>query len=282
MRTYSGFLLFENLLDFIPTTNSSLYGFGKFVLSPRVPIVQEDCGTTVGTIIDLNYDHEGELELATDLTLTKARIDTLLAAGTYSIVVRSTHSCTSIGGVCQKCYAGTYIDQSIPPVGSTVEITPLYNYQTDVLRGTGTLSYFPLTESPESYIKALVIKNGLIVTSGVVISGNSLTVTPALPLNSNLVVKYYKITTQPFMGFLSKTYSGSLLGIKELPTEALPLRTSLFQSIIDTSKLTLMEGELKTFPLIPDSYKSYSPKISNKLERALYILSLYALFSNSQ
>lgn len=281
MRTYSGFLLFENLLDQVPTDNSSLYGFGQLILSPRVPIVEEDCNTTVGTKIDLNYDREGELELATDLTLTKARIDTLLAAGTYTISVRTTSSCTSQGGVCQKCYAGTYVDQATPPVGTMVTLAPMYNYQTDVLRGTGSLSYFPLTEAPENYEKALVIQNGLILTSGYTISGNSLTTPAAVPLNSNLVVKYYRLTAQPFMGYLSNTYSGSLLGAKPLETSSLLLRPGLFQSIIKIPQLELMEKELKILSLIDPGYLTYSSQIKNTLERALFILSLYSIFINA-
>lgn len=281
MRTYSGFLLFENLLDSIPQINSSLYGFGKMTLSPRVTIVDDDCGTTVGTIVDLNYDREGELELATELTLTKTRIDSILSSGKYQIAVRTAHSCVSAGGVCQKCYAGTYIDAPIPPVGTVIEMPPSYNFQTDVLRGTGALLYFSLSQSPDTYEKALVIKDGVILTSGYTISGSGITLSAPLALNSNIVVKYYKTSTQPYMGYMANTYSGSLLGIKYLPTDSLILRSGLFQSLILEPQLVSMEKELKVFTLIPDSLLSYSSQIKNRLERALYILCLYSLFSNA-
>jgi len=281
MRTYSGFLLFENLLDSVPQINSSLYGFGKMVLSPRVTIVDDDCGTTVGTIVDLNYDREGELELATEATLTKSRIDSILSGGTYQIAVRTAHSCVSTDGVCQKCYAGTYIDAPIPPVGTVVEMSPSYNFQTDVLRGTGSLLYFSLSQAPDTYEKALVIQNGIIQTTGYTISGSGITLTSPLALNSNIVVKYYKTSTQPYMGYMADTYSGSLLGIKYLPTDSLVLRSGLFQKLIAEPQLVSMEKELKAFPLIPDSLLTYSTRIKNRLERALYILCLYSLFSNA-
>lgn len=281
MRTYSGFLLFEDVLDFCPNTSPDLFQFVQNVIRPRVLVVEEDCFTTIGKVISVNYEIEGLKELSTDTVINKARIDTLLTAGTYTVAVRNLFSCITPTGICRKCYAGTYIDQTAPAVGAYVRLEPEYSYQTDVLIGNGTKSVFTLTESPADYSKAIVIINGVIQTTGYTISDTTITLSVAPALNSNVVVKFYVISSQPFVGFLARTFTGSLLGLRALPTQTINIRPSLAQTLFTEEELTIVKNTLiSKHKTITRNYVDYIDTIEDKLEKAIYLGMLYGLYSN--
>lgn len=280
MRTYSSFLLFEEVLDFVPQTDTGLYLFTQDVIKPKVRVVEADCGTTVGRVIPVNYEIEGLIELATDIIINKTRIDTLLTAGTYFVAVRDLYSCVSSQGICQRCYQGTYIDTTAPALSATVRLLPEYNYQTDVLVGTGSQTIYTLTEDPADYEKVLVIINGTIQLAGYTIVGTTLTMSVAPAFGTDVVVKFYKTTAQPFVGWLSQTYSGAVLGMKPLPTQLLHIRPSLAESLYSEEELHIMFGKLQNYPLIPSDSLNYTETIHNKLERAIYISMLYGVYSN--
>lgn len=280
MRTYSGFLILEDLFNYIPTTNQTMYQFSDFVMRPKVNVVETDCLTKIGEIVPTTYEIEGEVELATDMTLTKARLDFLLGQGQYTIALRNSHSCVSQGGICSKCYHGTYIDQPFPAVNTPVIMDNSYDYQTDVLQGDGSTKNFTLTQTPDLYDKILLIFMGMIVTTGFTITGTTLTLDTAPPLNSNLVVRYYKHTTQPFMGYLAKSYSGSLLGMSVLPTDNLHLRSGLMQQLLGDSQLEIVKQQLEAYKIVTSPYINYIDTIKDKLEKALYLLAIYGIFAN--
>lgn len=281
MRTYSGFLLLEDVLDYLPASNGTLYNFAKSILNPVVTVVSEDCGTTLGKIIEINYEVEGRIELSTGNPITETRILNLLALGIYKIAIRSLDSCVALNGVCRTCYHGTFLDLTSPAIGTKTKIVPEYNYQTDVARGDGVKTVFDLTEDPANYTKVLVIQNGVIMLSGYIISGLTITLTVPPALGVNIVIHYYKNTAQPFMGYLANTYSGSLLGLKALPTQAVHLRPSLFHIVLSDVQIDLAKEELNTaYPLVTAPYIDYIGHVKDKLEKSLYIAVLYGLYSN--
>lgn len=280
MRTYSNFLLFEEVLDFAPQSDTTLYQFIQDMTRPAVRVVSADCQTTVGTMVPMSYEIEGLIELATDATITKTRIDTILATGTYSVAVRDLYSCVSPSGICVRCYQGTYIDKDVPAINDMVHLLPEYNYQTDVVLCNGIKKVFTLTETSADYEKALVLINGVIQTTGYSISGTTLTMAVAPVNGTHIVIKFYKTTTQPFVGWLANSYSGSLLGMKPLPTQPLHIRPSLAQSLYSDEQLNIMALRLQNYKFIPSDSLQYVENIHDKLEKAIYIGMLYGIFSN--
>jgi hypothetical protein len=281
MRTYSGFLLLEDLLDFLPNSNASIVSFANDIISPIVTVSQSDCGTRIGTKIPIDYEIEGRVELATDTVIGKTRIDELLTAGTYKVATRSSHSCTAVGGICQLCYAATFMDKPIPDIGSKLKMPAEYNYQTDVLIGDGLKSVFDLTEPSTHYDYAHVIINGAIQSTGFTFGDMTLTMSTPPAYNTNVVVRYFRITGQPYLGYLSDTYSGSLLGMKPLPAQSLNVRPSLIQKSLSDDKINQVKQEIRrTYKLIPSTYIEYVDRIPDKLEKSLYLVVLYGIHAN--
>jgi hypothetical protein len=198
VRSYTGLLIFENLFDNIPTLSQDMVNFASSILKPNLPVVEHDCGTTLGTIEICNFESEGLIELATDLRLTKTRIEQILSQGIYEVAVRHTSTCISKGGVCAKCYAGTYHDQPIPKVLDRVTVLPEFRVNTEVVVSKiNGLQYSTITD-PESYDKAYVFRKGILLTPVVdyTLVNGTLTLTDA-PIEENniaihcFVVCYY-------------------------------------------------------------------------------------------
>lgn len=281
MRTYSAFLLFEEVLDFAPQGDIKLYQFIKDVINPRVKVISANCLTTTGSTVNVTYEIEGLIELSTNVPITRARIDVLLAAGTYFTSTRALYSCVATGGICTRCYNGTYLDMTTPTVGSTIRLMAEYNYLIDVFTCNGVLTTYTLTEPTANYTKALVIIDGVIQTSGYTIVNQTLTMSVAPTLGKHIVVRYYHTTAQPYVGLLSTTYSGALLGMKPLPTQLLNIRPSLAQTLYTEEELNIMRAQLSTYKLIPTDMIEYISTIHDKFEKAIYISMLYGIFSNA-
>lgn len=282
MRTYSGFLLFEDVLDFLDPTNTTIYNFALNVIKPIVTVTTSDCGTKIGRNIDVNFEIEGLIELATGLTISESRIVSILSSGIYKVAIRDLHACVAINGICQSCFKGTYIDQPVPNIGNNIRLEPDYNYQTDVLVGNGVGTTFTLSESPANYTKIIVIINGTIQLSGYTIVGTTITFTSPLTFDTHAVIRFHKNTTQPFIGYLAQTYAGALMGLKALPTPLLHIRPSLLQSSFTNTEFMVVQQELKRVydNIIDPSYFDYLDKITDPLEKAIYISVLHGLYAN--
>jgi hypothetical protein len=282
MRSYSGFLLLEDVLDFAPTDNGDLYNFLQKTIRPTVKLVEEDCLTKIGRSIDVNFEIQGFKELATDLPITRTRINDLLAVGQYFVAIRSLYSCVSKDGICRACYNGSYIDQTAPAVGSFTRLEPEYNFQTDLIVGTGITTVFTLSQSSDTYTRVLLVKEGVIQTGGYSVSGSTLTLDTALPQGDHLVVKFMKTTAQPYVGYLARTYTGSLLGMQSLTTQNIIIRPSLAQSLFTDEELNLAKGILESSyrGIVTSNFIDYIDTMQDKLERAIFISLLYGLYSN--
>jgi hypothetical protein len=282
MRTYSSFLLFEDVLDYLDSTNTTIYNFCLNAIRPIAKVVTADCGTKIGRNVDVNFEIEGLIELATGLTISQARITSILSSGVYKVAVRDLHACVAIDGICQSCYKGTYIDSTIPAIGANIRLEPDYNYQTDVLIGNGGTTVFTLSESPSNYNKVLVIIGGIIQNSGYTISGTTITFTSPLAFNTNAVVRFHKLTTAPFVGYLAQTYAGALMGMKPLPTQVIHIRPSLLQASFTQTEFDTVKKELERVyhDIIDPSSIDYIDSIIDPLEKALYIALLHGLYAN--
>lgn len=281
MRSYSGFLILEDLLDNLPSSNPNLVNFCYDVTNSFVTVIEEDCQTPVGEWITLDFSYLGYTELSTGLPLTQARITTILSMGVYNIAIRSLDTCISTGGVCQTCHKGSFIDHAIPSVGSVIRITPDYNYQTDVILSDGVTGTFTLTENADNYDKIIVVIDGVVISSGYTVTGSEIVFSPVPTLGTYIACRFNKTTNQPFLGYISSKYTGALLGMSTLPTQSLFLKHSLIQKNITATALAQAEAELiQYFPMITSNYIRYLDTIKDPLEKALYISVLYGIYGN--
>lgn len=280
MRQYSNFLLFEGLLDTIPSDLPAIKNLAKAICTPSIKIVSADCNTFLGEPANVDYDREGDIATDTKIALTGTRLNSLLAANTSKVFVRKVHNCTADGGVCQLCYKGTYQFNTLPAVSSIVPLIPEYVGKYDILTGTGTTQIFQLGPVDFTASRTVVYYNGEIVNSATyTVDPTALTITfnTALVVNTRYIVKRYHITNDGLLGFFAKTYSSSLFGIKEIPTVPLLLRESFYNSLITDGDLDYCFDQLKTLQ-VPGTHMDYYSRITSKLEKALFILYTYILY----
>lgn len=285
-RTYANFLLFEDVLDNLPEDSATIMQQAvNMLLNPIVQVVENDCHTLLGKVVTTNYELEGLTSLATGIKLSRAYIDSLLAAGAYTVRVRDLHACTSHekGGICQKCYEATMLGETAPNVGTTFSIPTSLIYQSDVIVGNGYSAQYPLSQTEDDWYDVKVIQNGQIVDPSLYTLGFDYIEFPSIvATNSVYVVHFFQENTEPFQGYIAKTYSGGLLGMEPLPTLPTMLRESLYYSMFPDTFISLMLEELNQLHEIPAAYSEYIERIHDRLEKVLYILYLYALYKNIQ
>lgn len=281
MRTYSNFLLFEDILDNLPPDNITLASSVASLNTPSVRVVEEDCGTLLGTTLDLTPEVEGLVELATGNNISRSRIETLLGQGKYKIAIRDLHSCNSVGGICRKCYEGQYLYTTAPAVNTISKLSSTMNIQTDIITGSDTSYSYRLSLDEEDYDYLILVQNGVPFTDFTV-SGNILTFNNQIQDSVVFIVRYFKNTSEPLQGYMSRTYTGDLLGMKPLPSLPLLLKESLYSAILTDSILGSMSKAIYRYRTIPSTFLDYLDRIPNKLEKALFILYLYAIYANIQ
>lgn len=86
--------------------------------------------------------------------------------------------------------------------------------------------------------------------------------------------------TQPFFRYLAASYSGSLIGIRPLPTAKLPVRKSLLDLAITDAHIDAAFRRLRNYKAIPDNMLEFCKSTEDKLEKALFIIALYSIFSS--
>lgn len=283
MRSYSNYLLFEDILDNLPVSSALLQQVATMLIYPSVTIIEEDCGTLLGKVVDLNFELEGFTELATGVSLSRTRINTLLSQGNYKIHIRDLHSCTSKGGICRKCYEATFLGETAKPINTITTLTPKLNYQTDLINGNNIKSTFTLSQTSDDYYSVLVIKDGAIYPDSEYVLGYDTITFITLPVPTTTevyTIHYYKENSEPLLGYISKTYSGGLLGLQPLPALNLILNEKLYLSIVSDGFIPLMIKELNNYRTIPTTFLQYIDNIQDKLEKIIFMLLLYAVYGN--
>lgn len=221
MRSYLTSLIFEKLFDNVPDTDKDVYNLAQLVISPRLKVVEENCGTTVGEIETIGYRVEGEVELATNQHISKDRLNYLLSQGIYDVATTHVHTCTSKGGVCARCFSAEFQEKPYPNVGDYVIVDPEKILHIEVLDCSSGQYNYQMTMDVSLFKRIRVYHNGILKPeSSYVASGQSIVIDFAVLDEEHLVIKYLDDTTTPLMGYLSDTYAGSMLGVKPLPTLA--------------------------------------------------------------
>lgn len=127
MKTYANFVYMGNMLAQCPDVNPVIYGVYTRLFKPRVKIVEEDCGTRIGSNRPVNANVVGSLEVGnTDTPIIASRVSTLLQQNKPFVPVRSVESCVSQGGICRKCLHGSY--EYIDPDYDKTTLTDVMSY----------------------------------------------------------------------------------------------------------------------------------------------------------
>jgi len=283
LRSYSNLIILETVLDSIPETNPTVNQLASAVFTPRVPVTEHDCGTTLGRLVEVNYDLAGRVELATGNIISITRIKELLSRGIYEIAVRSLDTCIANDGICQACYHASRQHLQVPDVGDSVVIEPEFIKAVDYFSTEPGNVSFNLTQSADLYDHAYVyFEDYLVDPSQYTVIDQVLTFNTPITIMDQVTVKYAVHTKSPFLSWLSDTYSGSLLGLKSLPHPPLPIRRSLYTSIVPSSMVELLSEESSNMPGVPiDVINSYG-LIRCTLEKALLILAIYGVYLNIQ
>lgn len=284
MRTYSALLLFENLFDSIPTDSPDMVNLSRAILEPNVQIVEKDCGTTLGKFETVNFELEGATELATGLHLSKSRIEYLLSQGIYELATRHTGTCISKDGVCVKCFSGTYPLQKVPSVNDRVDITPLYLVNSEVIAIKQGGTQYSIETDSAMFDTSYLYNDGVLLIEGegkdYILKDNTITLSVVPTKDYTMVLKTLRRNTFPFIVWLANTYSGSIFGMDPLPAQSLPLRTLFLSSLLDENRLQLVSEYVAQLDSIPEGYADFADTVKDPLERGLYLLALYCVYSN--
>lgn len=283
IRSYSNLIVLETVLDSIPTSNADVNQLAHTVFNPRVEVTSSDCGTTLGRIVEVNYELAGKVELATGNVISLDRIKELLSQGIYEVATRSLDTCISEDGICQSCYHASRQYLPIPEVGDTVEVLPEYIKAVDYFTTEPGSQTFEISQSPDLYDFAYVYYQGFLVSPvAYSITGTTLTFSQPVTHYDQVTVRFAVNTKSPFLSWLADTYSGSLLGLKALPYPPLPIRRKLLASIVPSSVVELLAEKTSELKGVPNDVISSYPLIKDPLEKALLILTIYGVYLNIQ
>jgi hypothetical protein len=278
-RNFSSTLLFESVLDTIQPTPTLLYSTAQSLLKPRLTLVEEDCGTLLGYPFPISFRAEGNVEVETGLRIDSARLGTLITAGEVVVPVRGIETCISEGGICRQCAAASRPRLAIPPVNSILQIVPeliLDNSQYPIMVGQNVI---PLAYSTDQFDVLYVFENGnLIDESQYVVSGSTLTLNVPAPGNTIFVIKYVVYSNSQFFHWLSGTYSGSLLGVKQLAKTLLPIKKTVLASVIPEEDLKSLIEDIRNSPAKAEDSVQYLLTVKDPVEKALFAVILGAIF----
>jgi hypothetical protein len=282
MREYSNFLLLEGVFDEISDNVLSIKNFSDLIFTPSMKVIEEDCGTTLGKIVETTHDISGRIETSTGEVITSDRVIQLLQAGSYTVFVRDLHHCTSEGGICQKDYVSSFPDYPVPEIGLYTKVPCLFLDEANSFLLDSSTTEFQLTREEGTYDSILVFKNGqLLPETEYSIANNLLTLVSPGPAGKYLTCKFRVDLKLPYLGYLAKTYSGAIFGMKGLTTQSIQVPEGAIKDSIDENILNIVTTDLsKLVPHCPANLVEYSRKIRDKLERALFIIAAYNIYTN--
>lgn len=295
MRTYDNFLMFEDALTNLPTSSAAINSLAAAVINPKVTIVMGDCNTAVGQVINLGttitdqYSVEGQTLINTQASqysmsspLSVPNIVTLLSGGVTQIQTRSIGTCAAPGGVCQNCYQAT--TRIRPYVGTSLVVPNDVIFHTDIITSNPNTTTYSSTDTTDykytNYNNTGMFfqdysSSGLnIVTSW---SGQNL----LLAGSTYFALHYFTSTTDHLLNYFAKSYSGALFGIAPLITYPMIVKPSLIQANLTQGLIQAARSDLTNFTSnVPPPIMQYCDTIKDTLERALFIVYLYAFFGN--
>lgn len=300
-RSLSNFLLFEDLFDNLSTTNPSLTELASQIFSPYVTVVQEDCATKLGKKVKVSREISGLVKVEFNGTLeadrtipesyrfSKEDIESMLATSMYTTYVRDLHYCTSVGGICASCYASTF-GLPAPEVGTQVRVQNEYILRNDSYSTREDVKSYKIVDNSEvagenTYDYTLAYLDNHLLQEGVeytVDSDNYLTLTE-FPLEGQyLSINSVLRSNKPFMTYLANRYSGSLVGLKSITTQPTTLPLGVIDRGISEGQIDQLYTHLTQLSLVDQTVLDYYSRITNRLEKALFVITLYSIFNDIQ
>lgn len=283
MRNYTNTLLFESALDSITESNALLKNTAYNLFNPTIKIVEEDCETLLGTLLPVAPDSLGSIEIETGLPITVARLNALSLLGKSQVRTRSTYSCISKGGVCKECLLGSRPRLTSSAVGDFVKISPeltVSTVQASLSTGDAVIT---LPYSPDQYDVLYLYNDGtLLATSAYSISGDTLTLVSPVGSDSFFNLKFLVVSNVAYYYWLTGTFSGSLIGIKELTSLPLPVKKSLMTSFVNEPDVESLRVQLvNNNDVSEEDFVQYIPNIKDPFEKAVFVITLGSIFLNS-
>lgn len=281
----------EDVLDFLPASSPLINQVADSIFNPTVSVTAEDCGTLLGTTIDLSPASEGLVELSTNEQLTQSKIVSYLSQGIYKLATRDLHSCTAHGGICVECYKATFPKNPVPQAPTTdaegnviiskIKIPSKFTSGSDMFASNGEGTTFATSVPSDQYDDVSLYINGVLQpNSAYTLTNLTLQLTAPQPLGTYLSVRYTKYSAKPYFGYLANTYSGSIVGIQPMPVADTVLRPSLLRQLVSDGILGKISEELSGYGTIDPSYINYAETVKDPLEKAVLLITLYGIYAN--
>lgn len=266
MKSYANFILMENLLYNVPREAIAIATLSDVLLNPRVRLVDENCGTYLGTQFDSTFLNSGQpadrngkqlipylyaLKASGPLpvgevppTYTQEELSQAIASGERFKRVLHPFSCISKGGICRVCAYSSY------------------RFSTAKVVDTGTNTTYEYFEEPAPL--DLVIPP---VGS-----------TTQLQEGFGRVKSFLSPSQKSLFSWLANTYSGSLLGIRNFGNFPLPVNTELYSFLINKNLLAQAQAQLSAISAVPRDVITYIDSIESVLEKALMVVVAYTMY----
>jgi hypothetical protein len=162
-------------------------------------------------------------------------------------------------------------------VGDNFTLSSEFIYMTEVIIGDGINSSYLVSQTSDDYTKTNIDTHPEVIS----LTDTTITFNTVRMPTDIFVLDYYTITSDPFLEYIAKSYSGSLLGLLPLPSYPLLLRPSLYESMFSDSYVALMRADLNNYSSdIPPTYLEYCDTIPDKLEKILFMIYLYAIYAS--
>lgn len=258
MRSFSSFLLLENLMYVVPSTLPSIKFIAERLFRPTVKIVEDDCETTIGLsrgvraltsvlwtpepgVNRLPYEYMINLDGS---TINSTQLLELVSTGVDIIKVRHPSACISQDGICKKCYYASLLLSTSDYV--TPENVLVYNYY----------------DAPPAYSAVAIPEVGSSVT---------------LKTAMGDVKPFAQPSQRAVFSYVAGTYTGAILGVGTFDNLPLPLKPSLMSKLINRNLLDRALGELASLKDIPGTYLRFIEGVEDPFEKAASVVTLYAL-----
>lgn len=282
-RSFSNTLLFESTLDSITSHNPILYNVSKTLFTPTVRIVEEDCGTLLGKSFPLSYRCEGFIEVETGLPISSTRRLALIAGGATNVDVRSLSTCVSSGGICRTCLGSSRPLLTVPATGQLYRVEPeliLDIQQSFVQIETGQhILNLQYDESLFDYV--YLFQDGVIIDSSEYsVAGSKVTFVGTPTSGTEIIVRFLVKSHIEYYNWLCSTFAGSLLGVRQIYNDVLPVRKKLLLDSIPRIDLDVLQTQLEQTDIGEDDIISYLNNVKDPLEKAVFICVLGAIFLN--
>jgi len=246
-RKYTTNLMLENLLYVIPPAAGNTYTLLHRVVNPTVPVVERDCGTYLGLPVDRRVLTQGDMW------------KWVISAPGYGILYPTTTGdvLAATGNAYQATKPFQYFIRHpgyCASQGGICARCALANLR----MSTGTV--YP----PEDFE---------VITDHILAAGVF-----TLRCSLGQVREFFTPSEYALLTWLSDTYTGGLLGLSAIEKLPLPVKQSLYHSVIPANLLAQVTQETLQNPQVPEDYADLFTRITNPLEQALFCILMYGMF----